>query len=81
MTVEDALGYIPERGTVDKYAIDCATLYFGVDAFGSVAHNTYLIIRGNRVHSFIQGEEQSRTELENSLELYRAIVEYKSKKS
>lgn len=77
MTIEDALGYIPEKGAVDKYAIDCSTLRFSVETTREVTFNTYLIIRGNRVHSFIQGEEESRAELERSLALYRAIAEYK----
>jgi hypothetical protein len=77
MTIEDALGYIPEKGAVDKYAIDCSTLRFSAETTREVTFNTYLIIRGNRVHSFIQGEEESRAELERSLALYQAIVEYK----
>ncbi len=77
MTVEDALGYLPENGVVDEYAIDCSTLRFSVDTTREVTFNTYLIIRGSRVHSFIQGEQEARAELERSLALYRAIVEYK----
>ena len=77
MPVQDILGYIPEKGLVDEYAIDCSSLSFSHDMTRAVTYNTYLVLRVGRSYSFIMGEDIAAQELEESLALYKAIVEYK----
>ena len=75
--VADILGYTPEKGLVDEYAIDCSSLPFSHDMTRAVTYNTYLVIRVKRSYSFIMGEDIAAQELEESIKLYRAIVDYK----
>lgn len=75
--IDSILGYTPEKGVVDEYAIDCSTLPFCTKTVREISYNTYLVLRVRRNHSFIMGEEQVAAELENAKEFFRAIVEYK----
>ena len=77
MPVEDILGHTLEKGMVDEYAIDCSYLSFSHDMTRTITYNTYLVMRVKRTYSFIMGEDIAETELEQSKELFRAIVEYK----
>ena len=75
--IESILGYTPERGAVDEYAIDCSTLPFCNETTREISFNTYLVLRVRKNHSFIMGEGKAQEELENAKKLFCAIVEYK----
>ena len=77
LTVEEVLGYVPDKGVVDEYAIDCIHLPLCCEAAAALSVNSYLVIRGAREYSFIPGNDKMAQEFENSKALYKAIVEYK----
>ena len=77
LPISDVLGYVPDRGVVDEYAIDCIYLPLCCESAVALSANSYLVIRGKRDYSFIPGDDRMKEELENAKKLYRAIVEYK----
>ncbi len=76
LPIEDVLGYIPDSGAIDEYAIDCSVLPFSYDTTREITYNSYLVLRVKRAYSFIMGEAEAARELEDAKRLYTAIVQY-----
>ena len=76
MPISEVLGYVPEKGVVDEYAINCMSLPLCCKAVMTLSTNSYLVMRADRQYSFIMGDERMEAELEDGKALFRAIVEY-----
>ncbi len=78
LPISEVLGYLPDKGVADEYAIDCITLPLCCKATTALSANSYLVIRGEREYSFIPDDKEMTKQFENAKKLYKAIVEYKS---